>query len=227
METPGRLFISLLGPPNVGKSTLAAKLSDEFAAAIIRPRDAIRGAIQWRPGLADLFGPVDHLGWSSDYALAFAVRLAVDAVRSRDNVLLENLPWDVLQLLDLYRFTADAGARLTVLLIDTPDEVLLERGSNRRVCQTCERDPSELPRRPAHAAASDPDRCATCGGALSRRPDDSETTLVERIRRSRRYLTEMRHCASALDLPIRVIDGTSLPERIYREARDAVASIHR
>jgi adenylate kinase family enzyme len=174
----------------------------------------MRQVVESRPALADLFAPVDELGWASDYALAHALRVAIDLAPAGGAVVLENLPWDALQLLELHHHTTNSGADLVVLLVDSPDDLLLARGARRRVCQACERDPDGLPRRPASGA----DRCATCGGHLSTRPDDSVEILAERIRRSRRYLTEITHYASVVGLPVHRLDGTRPPEVLGRAA---------
>jgi adenylate kinase len=218
MAVPVRLIISLLGPPNVGKSTLSTALSAEFEAQVVRPRDAMRQVVDARPGLAELFSPVDSLGWASDYALAYALRVAIDSAPSGRAVLLENLPWDALQFLDLYHRTVNSAVDLVVLLVDAGDDVLMARGAGRRVCQACEHDPGGLPRRPARPAAGDADRCAVCGGALSTRPDDSVEILGERIRRSRRYLADITRYAAVVGVPIHRLDGTLDPADLGRAA---------
>jgi len=60
-------------------------------------------------------------------------------------VILENLPWDALQLLDLIDLAARTSSDAIALLLDAPDEILIERASQRRVCQSCERDPNADP----------------------------------------------------------------------------------
>lgn len=219
MPDVDRLYISLLGPPNVGKSTLTSALSVHLGAAVIRPRDAIQQAIAMQPYVAELFIPVDDLGWASDYALAYAVRNAIAALpRKVKIVILENLPWDALQLLDLVHMIVRTSSELAVLLIDAPDDVLLQRANRRRVCQTCERDPRRDPRRPATPAADDSERCGICGGPLTVRLDDSPEILTRRLERSREYLMEITRYADGANIPIYRLDGTLPAEEVASAA---------
>jgi hypothetical protein len=117
MSDTDRLFVSLPGPPNVGKSTLTNALYVSLSPHVIRPRDAIRDAVLRQPYAADLFNPVDEMGWVSDYALAYAVRASINTLSPAiRRVLLENLPWDALQLLDLQQLARQTSSKLVVLL---------------------------------------------------------------------------------------------------------------
>jgi len=214
-----RLFISLLGPPNSGKSTLSDALCARLDAHVIRPRDAIRQTITMQPYAADLFDPVDDLGWASDYALAYALRTAIDGLSPViPRVLLENLPWDALQLLDLHNTVSRTSSTLVVLFVDAPDDILMERGSRRRVCQACELDPMKEPRRPALAVKDDAERCGTCGSRLAVRPDDTPLILGRRIERSRRYLGQIRRHADGARIQIHRLDGTQPADEVANAA---------
>lgn len=216
-----RLFISLLGPPNSGKSTLTNALCASINSHVIRPRDAIRQTVLRQPYAADLFSPIDDMGWASDYALAYAVRASIGALSpATRRVLLENLPWDALQLLDLQQLVMQTSSELVVLLIDATDEVLMHRGNQRRVCHKCEPDPTREPRRPAVPAADDPERCAVCSSWLVTRPDDSPAILARRIERSRDYLTQILRYADAARIPIHRLDGTQQPTAIAHTAAE-------
>src|SRR5829696_57373 len=98
----GPVFISIIGPPASGKSTLAARLATSLAAPVLRPRDAIRAALAHEPELHELFVPINELGWVSDGALGLAVRAAVARVPETCRaVVLENLPGDSFQVADI------------------------------------------------------------------------------------------------------------------------------
>jgi adenylate kinase family enzyme len=219
MSAADRLFISLLGPPNSGKSTLSDTLCARLGAKVIRPRDAIRQTITMQSYVADLFAPVDDLGWASDYALAYAVRVTIDALSpAMQKVILENLPWDALQLMDLQHLISQTSSELVVLLIDAPDEVLMQRGGRRRVCQTCELDPMREPRRPALPAVDDAGRCGICGSRLTVRPDDTPAVLTRRIERSRGYLAQITRYAYSARVPIHRLDGAQPTDEVARSA---------
>lgn len=63
-----------------------------------------------------------------------------------------------------------------VVLVDIPDEVVLERGLARRLCRQCGRDYNLLHHRPAVA-----DTCDLCQGRLVSRPDDTAEGLRARL----------------------------------------------
>ena len=219
MTETGRLFLSLLGPPNSGKSTLSGALCQRLGAHVIRPRDAIRQTVARQSYAADLFAPVDDLGWASDYALAYAVRMAIGALPPViHRIILENLPWDALQLLELKQLVSRTSSELVVLFVDAPDDVLMDRGSQRRVCQTCEPDPTREPRRPAFSAVDDAKRCGVCGSRLAVRPDDTPTILTRRIKRSREYLAQILRHADAACIPVHRLDGAQPAAEVARAA---------
>jgi adenylate kinase len=214
-----RLYISLLGPPNAGKSTLTSMLSANLGTAVIRPRDAIQQAVAQQPYITELFAPVDDLGWASDYSLAYAVRRAIYTLPLRvQKVILENLPWDALQLLDLVHLTSRTSSELVVFLIEAPDDVLLQRANRRRVCQTCERDSRGDPRRPASQSAGDAERCGICGSRLAVRLDDAPEILARRLERSRGYLAQITRYANSINIPIHQLDGTRSVEEVASAA---------
>lgn len=218
MHDANRLFVSLLGPPNVGKSTLAGALTTFLDAYAIRPREAIKQTVTEQPYIADLFAPVDDLGWASDYALAYAVRVTIHALPPTiRRVVLENLPWDTLQLLDLQHLVSRTSSELVVLFIDASDDVLIQRANRRRVCQTCERDSMNEPRKPALGAMDNPEQCSVCSSRLVIRPDDSPEILARRIERSREYLARMLRHADDTHIPVYRLNGEQ-PADVVRQA---------
>jgi adenylate kinase len=63
-----------------------------------------------------------------------------------------------------------------VILIDVPDQVVIERISSRRLCRGCGRDYNLISNRPRQA-----DVCDHCGGPLAARPDDTPAAIRERL----------------------------------------------
>ncbi len=63
-----------------------------------------------------------------------------------------------------------------VLVLDTPDEICIERISGRRICETCGKD--------YHVKYKPPKRADVCdldGGELVQRPDDNEEAVKRRL----------------------------------------------
>ncbi|MBV1854551.1 hypothetical protein [Catellatospora tritici] len=217
------MFIGIIGPPASGKSTLAASLSTALDAPIIRPRDAIRAAVNHEPQLHELFVPINELGWVSDGALGLAVRAAVARVPATCRaVVLENLPGDNFQVADIHMAVRQRGGRFVVLHLESANEVLIARGTGRRVCQTCEADSTADPHDPAQPSTIDPRLCGRCGNPLTVRPDDEDGVLRERTVRHRHYARGVLRMVTALDIPLIGIDAAATPSAVHAAAFDAV-----
>jgi adenylate kinase family enzyme len=193
-------------------------------ANIIRPRDAIRSAVSSEPRLHVLFAPINELGWVSDGALGLAVRMAVAHLPvGAHTVILENLPGDAFQVADVEFLARQRGGRLIVLQLDAPDKILVDRGSNRRVCRTCERD--HAPHEPARPAENDRTTCGSCGDTLRLREDDERNILSDRTARHRQYLQGVLKTIEALDIPLIRIDTSTDRSTVESAALDAISPL--
>src|SRR5262249_30579370 len=136
---------------------------------LVRPAYAIRRYTTANPALAPLFPTVNDLGWVPDAAMRLAVRADLDAIPDAvEVILLENLPWDAVQLADLHRVAAARTARLLLLHLALPGHVITARAAARRVCCICTFGP----------AKNEADRCSS---DLGRRADDEPESLTRRI----------------------------------------------
>jgi len=105
-----------------------------------------------------------------------------------------------------------------VVEIQVPDEELVRRVVSRRICASCGRT--------ASAFAGDGkvvDRCATCGGTLIARSDDSETVVRERLKvywRETQPMIAFYHTRPTY----RSVNGAQAPERVRDALVTAVAS---
>lgn len=100
-----------------------------------------------------------------------------------------------------------------VILIDVPDQIVLDRILSRRLCSGCGLDYNLIHHRPAVA-----DRCDVCGELLKARPDDNPEAIRDRLRD---YHTKTE---PTLDLfrkkgKIVRVDGTKSPTEVYADLR--------
>ncbi len=217
----GPTLVGIIGPPASGKTTLAVTLAAALRAPVVRPRQAIRRYLAQHPPLTPLFPAVNDLGWVPDAAMRLAVRAELDAIPDDvHTVLLENLPWDALQLADLHRIAGTNDACLLLLHLGAPDEIISVRGSSRRVCRACGQP--NRPQAPTTTAKTGPTSCAQCGADLALRADDQPDVLAKRVQIYYRRTATILPLVTAIGIPILAIDSTRLPEHVGQEAFDFI-----
>ena len=203
-------LIAGIGAPASGKSTLSRHLRDTSGATIIRLREFAETYRRQHPDQAAAFTSTDPLGWLPDTTVAMLLTAAIQIPQAEQSpiIVLENLPGNTTQLAILRNKATALGARLDLVVLTAPDQVLTDRIRTRRVCPTCEPDPRGDPHQPAHAAADDPQRCGRCGGHLAARRSDEPTLFHARRYRFRQHLPAIRAAAIASYVPCHVLEST-------------------
>jgi adenylate kinase len=218
---PGRILVSVIGPPGAGKSTVVAALATASGIPVFRLREAIRG----RPDLLTGLAPSgDQLGWVSQEAVnrvLSAVLLERPCSTGSGPVLLDNFPGTADQLALLTELTSPQGWPVTILELRAGTPAVTARVAARRVCPHCGPDPHT----PAAPVAGDGGSCAGCGGALVHRDTDTPSRHALRLARYRANAPGILAAASRLRLRLRVIDASRAPEVVTRAARAAVTEL--
>jgi adenylate kinase len=170
------LNLILLGPPGAGKGTQAGRLSDDFGLPYIGTGDLLREHRREQTELgrqAEEFMAAGHLV-PDDLVIAMILEKIAD--EGDDGFLLDGFPRTIGQADALGDEMEKRGRRLTAaLLIEAPDEVVVERLSGRRQCSNghlyhVKYDP------PKHEKA-----CDQCGRPLTQRDDDRPEAIRERL----------------------------------------------
>lgn len=194
-----------LGPPGAGKGTQAKAIIDKFTIPQISTGDIIRAAIRDGSELGKEFKSYTDKGALVPDELV--VRMVQDRLAKDDckpGFLLDGFPRTVAQAeaLDELLKSMDRGLD-HVLLLDVPDEVLVERITGRRS------DPETG--RVYHIKFNPPP--AEVAGRCIQRSDDTEEVLKKRL--------DEYHAKTAPLVPyyektnlLRKIDGTGKPEEI-------------
>ena len=170
------LNLILLGPPGAGKGTQAGCLSDDFGLPYIGTGDLLREHRSDQTELgrqAEEFMANGHLV-PDDLVIAMILDKIAD--EGDDGFLLDGFPRTIGQADALADEMDKRGRRLTAaLLIEAPDEVVVERLSGRRQCSGghlyhVQFDP------PKHDGV-----CDQCGKPLYQRDDDRPEAIRERL----------------------------------------------
>jgi adenylate kinase len=170
------LNLILLGPPGAGKGTQAGRLRDDFGLPYIGTGDLLREHKSNGTELGEKAKEYMAKGELVPDDLVIEMILEKIEEEGDDGFLLDGFPRSVPQADALSEALERKGRRLTAaLLIEAPDEVVVERISGRRVCSNghvyhVKYDP------PKHDEVCDQD-----GKPLAQREDDREDAVRARL----------------------------------------------
>ena len=172
------LDIVLLGAPGSGKGTQAERIAPAFDLPHISTGDILRGAVKAGTELgrtAKRF--MDSGELVPDEVVIGIIRERLGEPDTAGGFMLDGFPRTLEQAAALDEMLAGAGRALRfVLLIDVPEEELVQRLAGRRACRSCGR---------GYNVVFDPPRvegvCDVCGGDLFQRDDDNEDTVRNRL----------------------------------------------
>ena len=166
--------IIFLGAPGAGKGTQAEIVSQRLGIPAISTGAIIRGAIKdgTKMGLeAKKF--IEQGNLLSDEIVIAIVKERLAKSDCAGGYILDGFPRTVPQAeaLDQMGIVLDK-----VISIDVSDEMIVERMSGRRVCQSCGKTYHIL-----HNPSSKGDACEVCGTALTIRADDAPDVVRSRL----------------------------------------------
>jgi len=166
--------IILLGVPGAGKGTQAEILSKRLSIPTISTGNVLRAAVKAETPLGlevkDLLARGELV---SDQIILEIMRDRVSEPDCEGGYILDGVPRTVAQAEGL----EDLGVAVDVcLLLEVPDEVVIDRLSGRRACPDCGST--------FHVTANPPqtaDVCDSCETGLIIRPDDEAATVERRL----------------------------------------------
>jgi adenylate kinase len=213
------LNLILIGPPGAGKGTQAENLRVDFDLPYLATGDMMRAKRSEDSELGrEIARIISEGGLVPDDVVCKVLLERIDA-EGDDGFLLDGFPRTLGQADTLDRVLAERGRKITaVLLIDVPDEVIVQRLAGRRVCSKGHVYHVDF-NRPKHEGVCDID-----GTRLVQRDDDKPETIRKRLDV---YHSETEPLVDRYDEAgaLRRFDGTRPPEEVHGHIRATLATL--
>ena len=212
------LNLVVIGPPGAGKGTQAERVARDYGVPKISTGDILREAVAAGTELGrQVKAVMDRGELVSDDLITGIVKERLSRADTVRGFVLDGFPRTLRQAQALDEIV-QGNSPLVVVEIQVPDEELVRRVQNRRICSGCGQMVSAFA--DAGAAA---ETCAKCGGKLVTRSDDNESVVRDRLKVYRRDTQPMS--AYYRSRPsYRAVDGAQTPERVRDALVAAVAS---
>ena len=204
--------VILLGPPGAGKGTQAERIVSGFALPHISTGEMLRAAVAdgTEMGLAaQKFMEAGAL--VPDEVVIGVVRDRLALADAWHGFLLDGFPRTIEQAERLDAMLAEAGRAVThVILIDVPEDELVERLAGRRMCRGCGK---------GYHVVFDPPKtenvCDVCGAELYQRSDDNEATVRNRLEVYRAQTEPLVGYYEGRQVLKTVYGGGKMPDEVF------------
>jgi adenylate kinase len=215
------LNLILIGPPGAGKGTQAERLVEDFGLPYYATGDILREAVKQDTELGRKAKELMNNGDLVPDDLIIEVILdRIDSDEAADGFLLDGFPRTVPQAEALEEGLASRGRELTAaLLIDVPDDEVIQRLSGRRICTKNQHVYHVDFNPPKNDGACDMD-----GSKLIQRDDDRPETVKKRLDVYHEQTEPLIEWYEDRGL-LRRFDGTRSPDEVHDHIRATLATL--
>ncbi len=171
--------IILLGPPGVGKGTVAEMLRNEYGAAHLSTGDMLREEVKTGSEMGrEAEGYMNSGGLVPDELVISILKKRIMKEGKEKGFILDGFPRTMKQAETLEGILSEAGMSPDyVVNLEAPEDVIIQRLSGRLQCADCSRIYHVRNMPPKQAGV-----CDECGGKLFQRTDDREETVRVRLK---------------------------------------------
>ena len=203
----------LLGAPGSGKGTQAKQIAKRYKFPHVSTGDILRQAIKEGSALgkqAEGFMKTGEL--VPDKVILGLIEERLQQRDCKSGAIFDGFPRTILQADGLEALLKKVNRRLNVCLsLEVSDERIVQRLSNRRICNGCGKDFNLISNPPPKDR-----RCPVCGGEVVQRTDDQEETIRNRLAVYRRQTRPLQEYYSGRGL-LHIVDGDGAPEEILKK----------
>jgi adenylate kinase len=203
----------------VGKGTQAARLSKVFGIPHVATGDMLRAAIaSYTPLGQRAKGFIDQGQLVPDELVLELLGERLQQPDTARGFLLDGFPRTVPQAEVLGKMLKGYGKAVDrVIVLDAPEEELVNRICGRRTCESCQASYHVTAKPPKVAGI-----CDRCGGVLKQRSDDSEEIIRNRLREFAAKTKPVLDYFIANQWPVRMIDAAGNMDQIFGRIYAAV-----
>ncbi len=219
---PGQLNVILLGAPGAGKGTQAERIVARYGLPHISTGEMLRAAVEQGTEMGR--AAQRHMeagGLVPDEVVIGVVRDRLAEPDAQQGFLLDGFPRTLAQAERLDAMLAQAGRAVThVVLIDVPEDELVQRIAGRRSCTECGK---------LYNVTFDPPReegvCDACGAPLHQRADDNEETVRNRLAVYRSQTAPLIGYYAEKGVLGEAHGGGKLPDEVFAQVTDILGVV--